>query len=257
MINKPKISFLVLDFKKPEETKVCLESIRKFCSIPHKIIYLDNGSNESYPFEYYKNSLCDVLISKKIGNGGGEGQTDLIRYCDTEYFCFVQNDQELIQPFDSECFEYFCNLLNTGFKCVNLNGNQGHGKWTDRAHMMRTDFFNSLAPFPNGGPGLDGIPWNEAYISNQFKNNNHKIAIISPLFFRDNGKWSVREAGDGLYKHRCDTKLLIIIKQPTYKTPVFPPFDDSDWELALSGKWPQEGKIPNLWKEHSFRYWND
>ena len=254
-----KCSFLVLDFKKEVETYNCLLSIKKHAMFPHKIIYLDNGAfDEKYPHEFYKDGLCDVLIRKKNGMGGGYGQTDLIRYCDTPYFFFVQNDQELILDLSPENMDYFIGLLNNGYNCVDLNGDQSRrGAWTDRAHFMKTEFFNSLGPFPNGGPGHDSEPWNESYLQYKFQENNYKIAHIKPAPFKDCGKWSVREAGDGLYKHRCDTKILFVEKIPTYKTEVFPPFNDEEWELALSGNWPKEGKVPELWINNVFKFWTD
>lgn len=255
----PLASFLVLDFLKEKESRECLESIQKYALFPHQTIYLDNGGFDlEYPNQLYKDGLFDVLIRKKKGFGGGYGQTDLIRYCPTEFFFFVQNDQKLVQYLTLDHLNYFINLLNHGYHCIDLNGDQsGKGIWTDRAHFMRTSVFNSLSPFPNGGPGLDHIKWNEQFLQEKFKSLNYKIAHLSPTSFVDCGKWSIREAGDGLYKHRTDTKILFIQKTPTYKTDVFPPFDEQDWELALSGKWPSEGKIPNLWQNNSFTIWND
>lgn len=257
MIERPLVSFLVLDFKKEAQTRLCLESIRNHVKVPYKLIYLDNGSNEDYPFQIYKDGLCDVLISKKIGQGGGYGQTDLIRYCDTPYFVFVQNDQRLIQDFDDDALTYFKGLVdNGGYKCVNLNGAQAGEYWTDRAHFMRTDFFNSLGPFPNGGPGLDDEPWNEGYLVDLFKNNKYPIAFIKPLFFADDGKWSMRECGDGLFKHRCDTKQLWVLKIPSKKAQHYPPLTDEEWDKVLKGQW-KDGDIPEKWKPHSFIYWRD
>lgn len=261
-MNDIKVSFLILDFRKEEETNHCLRSIKKHALFSHKIIYLDNGGyNEHYPNSFYENYEdygIDVLIRKKNGMGGGYGQTDLIRYCDTEYFIFVQNDQQLISEILPEHVDYMISLLNNGYHCVDLNGDQSNrGAWTDRAHFMKTSFFNSLGPFPNGGPGLDNVPWNEEYLSHKFRDNNYKIAHIKPTIFKDCGKWSIREAGDGLYKHRTDTKIMFIEKTPTYKTDVFPPFDSEDWELALSGNWPKEGKVPNLWIKNVFKCWPD
>jgi len=253
------VSFLVLDFRKELETYDCLASIKKRALFPHKIIYLDNGGfDEKYPHELYKDELCDVLIRKKNGMGGGYGQTDLTRFCDTEYFFFVQNDQKLITNIHQENIDFFIKLLNDGYHCIDLNGDQSRkNMWTDRAHFMKTSFFNSLGPFPNGGPGLDDIPWNEEYLSNKFRDNDYKIAHIQPLLFMDCGKWSVREAGDGIFRHRCDTKIMFVDKVPSYKTNVYPPLNDLEWDEIFSGNWPKEGKIPEEWEKHSFVYWKD
>lgn len=251
-----KASFLVLDYKKDEETRICLHSIRKHAKIPHKIVYLDNGSNQDYPFQIYKDGLCDVLICKKKGQGGGFGQTDLIRYCDTEYFFFVQNDQILINDITQTKLDNFMGMVDNIFQCLDLNGDQSGGKgiWTDRAHFMKTSLFNSLGPFPNGGPGNDGPEWNEGYLQKVFQEKHYAIGHVHPLFFQDNGKWSVREAGDGIFKHRTDTKQLYVVKQPTTKTEPYPDLTDEEWETVLNGKW-LNGDIPFKWKPHSFTFW--
>lgn len=255
--NPPLVSILVLDYLKKDESRLCLESIRKHLKIPHKIVYLDNGGREDYSWLMYKEGLCDVLISKKVGMGGGYGQTDLFRWCDTKYSIFVQNDQVLSYDIDQIIFDRLINLLHSGFKCVDLNGDQsGSGIWTDRAHLIETDFFNSLAPFPNGGPGNDAQPWNEEFLQKKFKENEYQIAHIVPSLFIDNGKWSIRQAGDGLFKHRCDTKKMWILKVPTKKTEVYPPFTDEEWDLVLNGKWI-DGEIPKKWKQHSFEGWKN
>src|SRR3990167_1624033 len=118
-----KVSFLILDYRKESETFDCLYSIKKRALFPHKTILLDNGGfGLDYPNRFYEADLCDVLIRKQKGMGGGYGQTGLIRYCDTEYFIFVQNDQELIQDMTEHTIKYFIDALNMGYHCIDLNG---------------------------------------------------------------------------------------------------------------------------------------
>ncbi len=261
----PQVTFLVLDFRKEAETRTCLESIRRHAKLPHKTVLLDNGADPltNYPGDLYREGLCDVLIRKRDGRGGGFGQTDLFRWCDTRYAIFVQNDQELLCDIDEVVFAQLTSLfrpdgsISGAYQCIDLNGDQSHkGIWTDRAHLIDTAFFNSLAPFPNGGPGNDAVPWNEAYLQQVFAERGYQIAHIRPALFADCGKWSVREAGDGLYRHRCDTKQLWIERQPTYRTEVYPPFTDSEWADVLAGRWVG-GTIPEQWKAHSFTHWRD
>lgn len=255
-MSKPLASYLVLDFKKEDESAGCMQSIREHSKFPHQIIYLDNGSNENYPWKLYQAGLCDVLISKKKGMGGGYGQTDLVRYCDTDYFFFVQNDQVLARDITEENINWFSQLLNSNYHCIDLNGDQSRrGIWTDRAHFMKTSVFNDLGPFPNGGPGNDSVPWNEQYLQQKFVEKKYRIAHVNNIFFLDCGKWSIREAGDGLYKHRCDTKEMYILKYPTFKTDTYPPFTEEEWKTVLEKKWI-DGTVPIAWKNHSFKFWN-
>ena len=254
---EPQVSFLVLEYLKESETRACLESLDRHVKFPHKVVLLDNGGAQDYIWKFYQEGLCDVVISKRVGRGGGFGQTDLFRWCDTPWAVFVQNDQELLYDIDEQAFNQLTLALNGGFHCVDLNGDQSRkGIWTDRAHMIKTDFFNSLGPFPNGGPGDDARPWNEAYLQRVFAERGYKIAHVKPALFEDCGKWSVREAGGGIFRHRCDTKQMFIVQPPTHRSEVYPPFNDSEWGLALAGCWI-DGTIPEAWKPHSFRHWKD
>lgn len=253
------LSFLVLDFLKEEESRICLESLKRHVKIPCKIIYLDNGGRQKYSWSFIENDLCDVLISKKNGNGGGFGQTDLFRYCDTEFAIFLQNDQELIQDITEETNNKFIELLNNGYKCIDLNGDQSRrGAWTDRAHFIDVKFFNSLAPFPNGGPGpFHHLRWNENYLQEIFQKNNYQIAHVGPLYFKDCGKNSIRANPDGsLWEIKPDTKGVKLSNGPVKEKYVFPEFTDEEWnEVLTSQNWP-DWKIPQNLIKHSFHVWN-
>ncbi len=248
---EPQVTVLVLDYSKPIETRRCLESICRHLLVAHKTVLLDNGGGLDYPWQLYKDGLCDVLISKRVGRGGGYGQTDLFRWCDTPFALFLQNDQELLYDVDETQFARLAALLD-GYQCVDLNGDQsGRGVWSDRAHLIKTDFFNSLAPFPNGGPGLDAAKWNEQYLQEVFADRGCQIAHVKPALFADCGKWSVRESGDGILKHRCDTKQMYVVKQPTYLSDVYPPLNEDEKRQMLAGEWV-DGTIPVAWLSHSF-----
>ncbi len=253
------LTVCVLDYRKEKETRVCLESIRRHVKFDHKIVYLDNGSNQDYPWKIYQEGLCDILISKKNGGGGGEGQTDLFRWVTSPYTLFVQNDQELVYDITPQIFAQFIHLLNNGYDAIGLNGDQSNrGVWTDRAHLIKTDFFNSLGPFPNGGPGeKHHIPWNEKYLQDKFDQNGYKIAQIQPVFFRDRGSSSTRRNPDGsVWEHRPDTKELRLIKGPIKERYVYPKFNDAEWQSVLSTQAWKDWDIPENEKNQSFHVWN-
>ncbi len=254
-----KASFLVLDYKKPKETEMCLRSIRENAKFSHQIIYQDNGSNEDYPFELYKKGLIDILISVKNGMGGGYGQTDLFRFCDTKYAFFVQSDQVLRHGLDDYHIDMFIEFLTkNNMDCIDLNGDQSNrGVWTDRAHFIDVDFFNSLAPFPNGGPGkFHHNRWNENYLQEVFEKRGNKFAHLRPAVFQDIGIWTVRELPCGaVMKMRTDTKEMHWISTP--KSPYdFPELTESEWNTSISGNWVN-GTIPENYKKHSFNCWGN
>ena len=251
-----KSSYLILDFNRPEEGKILLESLKIFAQHEKEVIYLVNGGESDYAYNFYKEGLIDTLIIKKYGDGGGFGQTDLFRYCKTKFAFFVQVDQKLIRPITEYDINSFIESLNFGYKCIDLNGDQSRRDvWTDRVHFINVEFFNSLGPFPNFGPGLDNGLWNEKYLQDKFIENGYLISHQYPLYFQDMGVWSVRQAGDAIYKHRTDLKSLFVIKKPTFKTEVYPPLNSLEWEIMLKGEWI-DGTIPEKWREYSFRCWD-
>ena len=252
------VSVLVLDYRKPVETRACLQSIRERLKVPHQIIYLDNGSNDTYPWDLYRQGLCDILICKKNGRGGGVGQTDLFRLCDTQYAYFVQSDQILIRDITSDIQDRLISALTEDAKCIDLNGDQSQkGRWTDRAHFIDAQWFNSLAPFPNGGPGpLHELRWNENYLQEVFDKLGNPIIHVRPLFFADRGIWTVRETPcGGIVRMRTDTKAVQWDKLPTQPY-IFPEHTPLEWETVIAGNWPAD-TVPEIYLKRgdSFNHW--
>lgn len=261
MKNK-QVSILILDYSRPKEGRVLLESLKKHLKIDVEIVYLVNGAKEKdeyeYAFDFYREELIDNLIIHKYGNGGGFGHTDLFKYCRTKYAFFVQVDHELVLDITQKEIDFFISLLND-YKMVDLAGNQGNGVYSDRTNFWRVSDFNHLCVsiFAGGGPGcMDGkLRWNENYLQEEFKNNNYKIAHINPLFFADKGCYSYRENLDGSkWVHRTDTKELKLIKGPIKDIVDYPKFSSQEWENVLRTQTWQEWGIPELEKPHSFQY---
>ena len=250
------LTVAVLDYLKPQETRLCLESIKLHLRVTHKTVLLDNGGQSEYAWQLYRSGLCDTLISKRESLGGGVGQTDLFRWSDTQYTMFVQQDQYLTSVIDIPIFESMTKMLQEGYRCIDLNGDQsGRRVWTDRAHLVETSFFNSLAPFPNGGPGpLHELRWNENYLQEVFSKPENQIFHIPLPFFRDNGVWTVRTQQDGSrVRMKTDTKEVHWEILPT-KPYVFPDMSETEWKTSIEGKWVN-GTVPERYIQHSFRHW--
>lgn len=257
------ISYLVLDYAKPFESRVCLESLREHSKFDHKVYFLCNGGlDQDYAYQYYKDGLIDVLIINKKNIGCGNSTVFLYDACDTDYAIYVQNDQQLKFDLTDGHIQYFINLLNyNNYACIDLAGAQGgKNRYSERASLMNVDFYKNIPKGEKrkyGGPGpFNYMRYVESYVQEYFEKNKLNIAHIDPAPFADLGKWSIREIGDGIYKHRCDTKQIYILQKPTYKTEVYPPFNDDEWEKVLNGEW-KDGDIPEEWKKHSFVFWKD
>lgn len=254
-------TFCVLDYEKPEESRICLQSIKNNANFPHKVNLLCNGSKDyEYAISLYREGLIDKLILSNTNSGCGNGTVEIINTCETPYFFYIQNDQELIFSLNTNHINQFIdsfNQIDLGY--IDLAGGQaGDQVFSERAGFFKTEFYKSIPkgePNKLGGPGpFNDKRYVESFVQEYFKVNSLKI--IHYNIFKDLGKWSIRQMGDGIYKHRCDSKEMNIIKLPTYRTEVYPPFNDLEWEMVLSGNWVN-GTIPDNWKSHSFKYWND
>jgi hypothetical protein len=250
------VSFLVLDYYRPEESEVCLASIRKNCLAEHQIYYFNNGANDYYPYDLFKRGLCDNIIARKINNGGGYATEELFKICDTQYAIYVQCDQWLSKIITEDDIRHFTSLLNSGYSCVDLAGGQcGNNVYSERAHFIDVDFYNSIPNKPHGGPGPFGhLEHNEGYIQRFFYEND--LSVHHNYYFGNNGKKSIRqhECG-GITMHFTDSKKLFIIKTPTSPTNSIG-IGKEDWEKIINGNWIN-GNIPSDWKQHSFECWKE
>lgn len=258
------IDILILDYLRPKEGRILLESLKKHAKFDKNIIYLANGASSpeeyEYVFDFYREGLIDKLLINKNGNGAGFGHCDLLRYSNSKYFIFVQVDQFLIQDIFPETVDFFIDLLeNKNFKLVDLAGDQSNkGIYSDRVHFGERKFFVDLEleKYAGGGPGLfqSSKRWNENYIQEVFSDREYKIAHISPLYFADNGKVSIREVNGGKFLHYTDEKTLFVLEIPKGKDDWYN-LTDEEWNDILSGNWPKEGRIPLNNRSASFKYW--
>lgn len=254
-----KVSYLVLDFNRPVESSLCLKSIKEYTKFPYELIYLSNGGNQDYVWDFYRSGLIDKVVFNKENSGLGFGTTDLFKLCKTEWALYVQNDQFLGRDYTEEELDQQIAKLeekDSGVASIALAGDPCKGEYSERAHLINVDFYNSIPNKPNGGAGpYHHIEWNEGYIQNYYKENDLVHHIWPNLLFGDNGAWSHRVNPDGsMWCHRTDLKKLWMIKPPTEKY-VYPKFTDEEWEEVLkTGKW-EDGAIPEEEKDQSFEVW--
>ena len=255
-----KVSILVLDYNKPEESRLCLESVQKHCKFEKEVVFYSNGGEQDYAIDFYKEGLIDKLVLSKKNWGLGCGTTDLLQLCRTEYFIYLQNDQYFYRPLDQDCIDIFIsNLkLKPTWGCISLAGYPcGDGVYSDRCHFANTNTFRAFDKWEDGypdkgvGPFWDGDEgYNENFIQRAFKNWN-LVSVASEPFVQDNGKISIRENKSGSrFRHSTDEKRLWIEVAPKEKEP-WPDVSDEDWELILSGRF-ENGSIPSSWKKDSF-----
>ena len=257
------VDILVLNFKRPEETLLCLRSIRKFAKFKHRVILYNNGGDDyNEIFKAYQDGLIDKLIFNKENEGEGYGCIELYNNCKTKYSFFIENDCEMICEISEYHISNFINEIESE-RCSSIDltgGICGQNIYSGRAFFINTDFYKSIRKCDEsgvyGGPGpYNKTPPIEHFIQKFFRDNDLKVSHTNRIL-KENGKWSVREIGDGLYKHRTDTQQFYILKKPSYKTEEYPPFSDIEWDIVINGGW-KDGDIPEKWKIHSFRFWPD
>jgi len=256
------VSFLVLNYNRPKETELCLKSIRKFTKFDHEIVLLNNGGEDHAAiFSFFNQGLIDKLILRKKNSGCGLGTRELLNdfNLDNDYIIYVQCDQFMVREFSLNELNYYKESLiaNQSFGHVDLAGNQGNGRYSERAHLTSKKFYNSI-PNSKGGPGpYANELWTEESIQNFYKQNNLKF-FVAKLLFADNGKISIREypCGGRLTQY-TDTKQ-VFIDIPIKSRIDFPnvKLTDQEWDSILNGTWI-DGTVPEGHKNNSFLCWKN
>ena len=260
------IDILVLDYNKPEETLTCLKSIQTSCIFPHRVILCSNGGAQDYIQEYYNQGYIDVLILNNKNEGLGFGTELLFKAARSKYVIYLQNDQYFRTYLAPTHIEHFKNWLeeDPSVKCLSLAGTPcGPNVYSERAHFISREFYLGLEDlgedgkgFPRGGcgPYWDGPEsYDEGYVQRIFKKHGWRVFSVDPQLVMDNGKTAIRETEDGgIFEHECDTKVLRVICSPKTRQKFPNDLTDEEWEQILKGEWPEEGKVPQKWKEHSF-----
>ncbi len=266
---EPELSILVLDFAKPKETRLCLESIKRHVKFPVKVIYLHNGLAD-YPYEFYQVGLVDQFIQTQYNEGLGVGTRDLVGNCFSKYFMMLQNDQIIARDFEQREFDMICESFGeissmNGFRTTKSIGLAGHvaGQhiYSERCHIMETEFYKQMEreiPLSLGGAGpYHHQIWREEQIQNHYKDNRY-MHFVSPYpLVQDNGVWTIRDVGGGRVKMRTDTKAVWWLGLPT-EPYIFPEMTEQEWQDSIMGNW-KNGTIPQAYldKKQSFNCWGE
>ena len=248
---------LILDYNRPKELLELVLSLEKFALFEKKVVILNNGGDGSQADSLQEAGLVDEVIHNQINVGCGLGTIQLFSQCKSKYAFYIQVDHELIAPIYDADISGFENLIEEkGFDYVDCAGDQGHGNYSERAQFIGRDYYLSI-PKSAGGPGpLDDLVWTEESVQNASpKFYTIRLSNGYPPFL-DKGKDSVRSNPDGsIWKHHPDTKVVYCLKKPTERFS-FPPLSEAEWQIALDGGWPEEGRIISAWEDNSFEVWN-
>lgn len=265
---EPSLAVLVLDFAKPIETRLCLESVKRHLKVPHTVILCDNGSGEDYPLQFVRDGLVDQLIVNRASRGLGLGTRDLFALSAAKLTLYLQNDQFLARDLTAPEVDHLCSLLyrpndQGTVVSISLAGAPcGRGTYSERAHLIETTLYQNIERagdlgYHGAGPYHNG-PWREEQMQKLYERKGWTHLTDYPPIVQDNGVFAVRDMGEGgLWCHRTDTKLLWCIRQPVVRNPAYPKLNDAEWVLAETGAWPKGGMIPEAEEKDSFDCWSN
>ena len=268
----PLVSIGILDYERPQEAKMLFDSLKLYAEFDHKVVYVSNGGNQDYVKKFFDDGLIDTLILNKKNEGCGIGTRQVFESCITEWVLYVQVDQYLTALISENCMQMFLAMLGheNEFRknmvpydkklfYLDLAGNQGHGNYSERAHLINRKRYLSIPNLDKtiGGPGpYANHQWTENLVQQYMKEN--KLYFYSLGYFADNGKISRRTYPcGGETMHYTDEKRLFVIKPLKQRYDDFPNLhlNEVEWKLMLEGNWPKEGLIPEADKSSSFIFW--
>lgn len=266
---EPQLTVAVLDFRKPNETRLCLESVKQRIKVPHRVVYYHNGPAE-HAYQFYTEGLVDLFLQSRINNGLGVGTRDLLAAVSTPYFIYLQNDQviarDLTQPELDALIGTLGSFLDdqrTQILSISLAGPVGgSGVYSERCHIMETAFYREMEQchrLPVGGAGpWSHLQWREEAIQRYYNRQEFThLTSWRPLVY-DRGIWTVRDNPcGGRVRMRTDTKA-VWWEVPPKEPYVFPEHSPAEWEIAIAGEWPA-GRIPAIYQTRgeSFNCWGD
>lgn len=263
---EPELAILVLDYCKPIESHLLLQSIKKYVKVPNKVIFCDNGSGEDYALQFLRDGLIDQLIINRESTGLGLGTRDLHALAQSKYVLYCQNDQIFGADLSEKDFETFKQALeddptrfSSKIKSISLAGWPcGESIFSERAFIMLTNSYKSIEPLSFGGAGkYHEYPWREGQIQDLYKKYKWVHAATHPIVI-DNGVFAVRDMGTsgGVFCHRTDTKEMWVIVQPKEFNSAYPKLTESEKQFVLHHGWI-DGTIPETERTHSFCCWDN
>lgn len=102
MVRNKTIDIVITSYFRPHFTAQCLEKIKEHTKYPHRIILIDNGSDQEttdYLWDAWENDAIDLLILNDHNEGLEPAKNHAFNFVTSEYVVDTDNDI-LCPPFD-------------------------------------------------------------------------------------------------------------------------------------------------------------
>lgn len=254
VLNK-RLSFLVLEYNRPNETLACVYSIKKYCKVAdYEIIVLINGGDISGEYLSRLYEACDKIIISKNNEGSSLGTLRLFTQASSEYVFNIQNDNVLVEDFTEEDYSKCKTFLNEkgGVVSFTIEVKKFIMEFSERAFMCKRDFWlsNPYLCAHSTGPlkTKNGINSEQAFELWLKVNNKEHLHWYKDIIV-DIGAYSLVETCSGaVFKKRNDSQQVFVIKKPPEDSEWNGEenvlnFNEQEWDLVRRGKWIN-GTIP-------------
>lgn len=94
-----KVNIVITSYYRPEFTLQCLEAIDKYTSYPHRVILIDNGSNQETLdtlWDAWEHNLINLLILNEENQGLEPAKNHAFTFVDSDLY--VDSDNDIIVP---------------------------------------------------------------------------------------------------------------------------------------------------------------
>jgi hypothetical protein len=126
----------ILDFYKKKESFNLLASLKKNLKFKCDIVFYDNGTPENYSQTFLDTGLITRLIKNEKNLGCGPATVQMYDNSKSPFLLYLQCDHELVEPLYPEQILNAIQWLKDGlFHCIDLAGNQGQGRFSERGTM--------------------------------------------------------------------------------------------------------------------------
>lgn len=131
-MDKPLISFVVLSWNTLDDTRMCIENLKKLTYPNIEIIAVDNGSKDGS--KKYLKSLSGIkFVDLPVNTGFTGGQIEALNHCNGDYIALINSDAILEDNWTQACLEVFFQdkkIAAVGGKIF---------EWNDNSKLFNTD----------------------------------------------------------------------------------------------------------------------